>query len=81
MTETIEVTALPPALQTEATQMGGTLEATSTRGEGSSFALLLTLPVAVKDEQPESAVSEVGSFDANFHGVTDARIEQLASLR
>jgi len=69
VTETIEVTALPPALQTESTQMGGTLEARQTSelplGGQRRFAFLARTVPAVVPAEPGARDSAGGGFSAN----------------
>ena len=69
VTETIEVAGLPPALQTESTQMGGTLESRQTSelplgGQRRVSFLARTVPGVVPAE-PGSRTASGGSFSAN----------------
>lgn len=69
VTETIEVTAQPPALQTESTQMGGTLESKQTSelplGGQRRFAFLARTVPAVVPAEPGARDSAGGGFSAN----------------
>lgn len=69
VTETIEVTAQPPALQTESTQMGGTLESRQTSelplGGQRRFAFLARTVPAVVPAEPGARDSAGGGFSAN----------------
>jgi hypothetical protein len=69
VTETIEVAGLPPALQTESTQMGGTLEARQTSelplgGQRRVAFLARTVPGVVPGE-PGNRTASGGAFSAN----------------
>ncbi len=69
VTETIEVAGLPPALQTESTQMGGTLEARQTSelplgGQRRVAFLARTIPGVVPGE-PGNRTASGGAFSAN----------------
>ena len=69
VTETIEVAGLPPALQTESTQMGGTLEARQTSelplgGQRRVAFLARTVPGVVPGE-PGNRTATGGAFSAN----------------
>ncbi len=69
VTETIEVTAQPPALQTESTQMGGTLENRQTSelplGGQRRFAFLARTVPAVYPAEPGARDANGGGFSAN----------------
>ncbi len=69
VTETIEVIALPPALQTESTQMGGTLENRQTSelplGGQRRFAFLARTVPAVYAAEPGARDAAGGGFSAN----------------
>jgi hypothetical protein len=69
VTETIEVTAQPPALQTESTQMGGTLENRQTSelplGGQRRFAFLARTVPAVYPAEPGARDAAGGGFSAN----------------
>ncbi|MEX2304261.1 MAG: TonB-dependent receptor [Bryobacterales bacterium] len=69
VTETIEVTAQPPALQTESTQMGGTLENRQTSelplGGQRRFAFLARTVPAVYPAEPGARDATGGGFSAN----------------
>ncbi len=69
VTETIEVTAAPPALQTETTQMGGTLENRQTSelplGGQRRFAFLARTVPAVVPAEPGARDAAGGGFSAN----------------
>jgi hypothetical protein len=69
VTETIEVTAQPPALQTESTQMGGTLENRQTSelplGGQRRFAFLARTVPAVVPAEPGARDAAGGGFSAN----------------
>jgi Carboxypeptidase regulatory-like domain/TonB dependent receptor-like, beta-barrel len=69
VTETIEVVALPPALQTESTQMGGTLENRQTSelplGGQRRFAFLARTVPAVYPAEPGARDAAGGGFSAN----------------
>ena len=69
VTETIEVTAQPPALQTETTQMGGNLESRQTSelplGGQRRFAFLARTVPAVVPAEPGARDSAGGGFSAN----------------
>lgn len=69
VTETIEVAGLPPALQTQSTQMGGTLESRQTGelplgGQRRVAFLARTVPGVVPGE-PGNRTASGGSFSAN----------------
>ena len=69
VTETIEVSAAPPALQTETTQMGGTLENRQTSelplGGQRRFAFLARTVPAVVPAEPGARDAAGGGFSAN----------------
>ena len=69
ITETIEVTAQPPALQTETTQMGGNLESRQTSelplGGQRRFAFLARTVPAVVPAEPGARDASGGGFSAN----------------
>ena len=69
VTETIEVTAQPPALQTETTQMGGNLESRQTSelplGGQRRFAFLARTVPAVVPAEPGARDAAGGGFSAN----------------
>ena len=69
ITETIEVTAQPPALQTETTQMGGNLESRQTSelplGGQRRFAFLARTVPAVVPAEPGARDAAGGGFSAN----------------
>ncbi len=69
VTETIEVTAVPPALQTETTTMGGTLEARQTSelplGGQRRFAFLARTIPGVNPGEPGARDAAGGAFSAN----------------
>lgn len=69
VTETIEVTAQPPALQTASTQMGGTLENRQTSelplGGQRRFAFLARQVPAVVPAEPGARDANGGGFSAN----------------
>ena len=69
ITETIEVTAQPPALQTETTQMGGNLESRQTSelplGGQRRFAFLARTVPAVVPAEPGARDTAGGGFSAN----------------
>jgi len=69
VTETIEVTAQPPALQTATTQMGGTLENRQTSelplGGQRRFAFLARTVPAVYPAEPGARDAAGGGFSAN----------------
>ena len=69
VTETIEVLAAPPALQTETTQMGGTLENRQTSelplGGQRRFAFLARTIPAVVPAEPGARDAAGGGFSAN----------------
>jgi len=69
VTETIEVTGAPPALKTETTEMGGTLDNKDTRELPLSgqrkFAFLARLAPAVYESEPGARDAAGGGFSAN----------------
>ena len=69
VTETIEVSAAPPALQTETTQMGGTLASRQTSelplGGQRRFAFLARTVPAVVPAEPGARDAAGGGFSAN----------------
>ena len=69
VTETIEILATPPALQTETTQMGGTLENRQTSelplGGQRRFAFLARTVPAVVPAEPGARDAAGGGFSAN----------------
>jgi len=69
VTETIEVTGAPPALQTETTQMGGNLDSKKTSelplGGQRRFAFLARTVPAVYPAEPGARDSAGGGFSAN----------------